>query len=72
MRTVYLCLIPKIHRGFQVYLKILVLILEVDYVLNVAFLKRCLFVVFADYFAKGTCSEDFRFNAVLMIVAGCN
>jgi hypothetical protein len=72
VRTVYFCLISKIHSGFLVYLKILVLILKVDYVLDVAFFEWRLFVVFPNYFAKRTCSKHFRFYAVLVVVAGCN
>lgn len=72
MRTVYFCLISKINSGFLVDLKILVLILKVDYVLDVAFFIWRLFVVFPNYFAKRTCSKHFSFYAVLVVVAGCN
>lgn len=72
MRTVYFCLISKIHSGFLVYLKILVFILKVDYVLDIAFFEWRLLVVFPNYFAKRTCSKHFRFYSVLVVVAGCN
>ena len=72
MRTVYFCLISKINSGFLVDLKILVLVLKVDYVLDVAFFIWRLFVIFPNYFAKRTCSKNFRFYAVLVVVACCN
>jgi hypothetical protein len=65
-------LISKINSGFLVDLKILVLVLKVDYVLDVAFFIWRLFVIFPNYFAKRTCSKHFRFYAVLVVVAGCN
>ena len=72
MRTVHFCLISKIHSGFLVDLKILVIVLKVDYVLDVAFFEWCLFVVFPNYFAKRTCFKHFRLYAELVVVAGCN
>lgn len=63
MRAVYLCLGPQIHSCLLVDLEILVFILEVDYVLDVAFLiQRSMLVVFANYFAKRTSLEHLCFH----------
>jgi len=72
VRTIYFCLISKIDSGFLVDLKILVFVLQVYYVLDVAFFERQLFVVFPDNFAKRTSFKHFSFYAVLVVVAGCH